>query len=194
MSRGYQLGPGVWVLLRYRVFDAEGEALEPAAVETGCVFGYGALLPALEAALEGKTVGARCAVELGPKDAFGDRDPELFLEVERSEFPPEVAPGDRFDAEQKDGTPLVLQVLEVSDAAVLVDLNHPLAGQRVRFEVEVLEARPASADELALAEARLEEDPGSDPGGGPAGPGAPGSEGQAPLIAPASLLRPRSRR
>jgi FKBP-type peptidyl-prolyl cis-trans isomerase SlyD len=182
VSRGYQLGPGIWTRLRYRVFDAEGEALEPDAVETGCVFGYGALLPALEAALEGKPAGARCSVELAPKDAFGKRDPKLTLEVERVEFPPGVSPGDRFDAERDDGTPLVLSVLEVSDTAVVLDLNHPLAGQRVRFEVEVLEARPASAEELALAEARLAEEPEGD------------SEAPEPLIDPARLLHRGSRR
>lgn len=183
MSRGYQLGPGVWARLRYRVFDAEGEALEPDAVEMGCVFGYGALLPALETALQGKAEGARCSVELASKDAFGKRDPTLCLEVLREEFPPDVAPGDRFDAERDDGTPLVLQVLEVSETGVVLDLNHPLAGQRVRFDVEVLEARPASEEELALAEARLEEEPENGPG-----------EEMAPLIEPARLLRRGSRR
>jgi FKBP-type peptidyl-prolyl cis-trans isomerase SlyD len=183
MSRGPQLGPGVWTRLRYRVFDAEGEALEAGAVETGCVFGYGALLPALERALEGKTAGALCSVVLAPKDAFGKRDPAHRLTVLRDDFPPDVAPGDRFDAEQDDGTPLVLQVLEVTETGVVLDLNHPLAGQRVRFEVEVLEARPASNEELALAEAVLLEDPEE-------APGRPTSA----LIHPARLLRRGSRR
>jgi FKBP-type peptidyl-prolyl cis-trans isomerase SlyD len=180
---GQQLGPGVWTRLRYRVFDAEGEALEAEAVETGCVFGYGVLLPALERALEGKTAGARCSVALNPKDAFGKRDPARCLEVERTEFPPDVAPGDRFDAEQDDGTPLVLQVLEVSENAVVLDLNHPLAGQRVRFEVQVLEARPATREELDLAEAALLDPPEEASGGPPE-----------PLIHPARLLRRGSRR
>jgi FKBP-type peptidyl-prolyl cis-trans isomerase SlyD len=179
VSRGHQLGPGVWARLRYRVFDAEGEALEPEAVEAGFVFGYGALLPALEAALGGKSTGSRLTVELAPKDAFGKRDSELRLEVERQEFPPDVTPGDRFDAERADGTPLVLQVLEVTEEAVVLDLNHPLAGQRVRFEVEVLEARPASREELALAEAHLAEEPEGSP---------------LPLIDPARLLRRGSQR
>jgi FKBP-type peptidyl-prolyl cis-trans isomerase SlyD len=103
--------------------------------------------------------------------------------VLRDDFPPDVAPGDRFDAEQDDGTPLVLQVLEVTETGVVLDLNHPLAGQRVRFEVEVLEARPASNEELALAEAVLLEDPEE-------APGRPTSA----LIHPARLLRRGSRR
>ncbi|HEX6274317.1 MAG TPA: peptidylprolyl isomerase [Polyangiaceae bacterium] len=185
MSRGYQLGPGIWTLLSYRVFDAEGEALDTEPVVMGCVFGFGALLPGVEAALEGKRVGARCSVELAPDEAFGERDATQCLEVERGEFPPDVAPGDRFDAEREDGTPQVLSVLEVTEESVILDLNHPLAGQRVRFEVEVLEARPATAEELALAEAVLADEPaegglglGSDPQGGPPA-----------LIDPTRLLR-----
>jgi FKBP-type peptidyl-prolyl cis-trans isomerase SlyD len=173
----------VWTRLRYRVFDAEGEALDADSVEMGCVFGYGALLPALEATLEGKTAGTRCSVELAPKDAFGKRDPSLTLEVLRDEFPPDVAPGDRYDAEGGEGTPLLLQVLEVTESSVILDLNHPLAGQRVRFEIEVLQARPASNEELALAEAALTGEPEDAPGGP-----AP------PLIDPARLLRRGSQR
>lgn len=183
MSRASQLGPGVWARLRYRVFDAEGEALEPAPVETGLVFGYGALLPALEAALAGKTAGARVVLELRPRQAFGERDPALVAEVAREEFPPGVAPGDSYEFEREDGTTVVLSVLDVTESGVVLDLNHPLAGQRVRFEVEVLEARPASADELSLAEARLGEDPSGPP---------ESSEGD--LIPPARLLRPGSKR
>lgn len=185
MSRGYQLGPGVWTLLSYRAFDAEGEALDAEPVVMGCVFGFGALLPGVEAALEGKRVGARCSVELSPGEAFGERDATRCLEVERGEFPPDVAPGDRYDAERDDGTPQVLSVLEVTEESVLLDLNHPLAGQRIRFEVEVLEARPATAEELALAEAVLAEEP--EGGGLRLGPDPP--EGAPALIDPTRLLR-----
>jgi FKBP-type peptidyl-prolyl cis-trans isomerase SlyD len=193
VSRGYQLGPGVWTRLSYRVFDAEGEALDPEPVVTGCVFGYGALLPGLEAALEGKRVGGRCSVELGPDEAFGERDATHCLEVERSEFPPDVAPGDRFDAEREDGTPQVLSVLEVTEESVILDLNHPLAGQRVRFEVEVLEARPATEPELALAEAALADEPEGSPGA-PPGLGSEPPPGSPALIDPARLLRRGTRR
>jgi FKBP-type peptidyl-prolyl cis-trans isomerase SlyD len=185
VNRGYQLGPGVWTRLSYRVFDAEGEALDAEPVVTGCVFGFGALLPGLETALAGKRVGSRCAVELSPSQAFGERDAAHCLEVERGEFPPDVAPGDRFDAEREDGTPQVLSVLEVTEGSVILDLNHPLAGQRVRFEVEVLEARPATAEELALAEAALAEEPE----GAASGPGSDPGGATPDLIDPARLLR-----
>lgn len=176
-TSGYQLGPGVWVRLRYAVFDADGEPVQSAPEETGVVFGYGALLPGVEEALQGATAGSRRSVELEPEEAYGRRDPEKQLEVAREDFPSDVAPGDRFEVERDDGTLAVVSVLEVADESVVVDLNHPLAGQRVRFEVEVLEARAASSEELEIAEASLL-DPPDDADEAPGG-----------LISPASLLR-----
>jgi FKBP-type peptidyl-prolyl cis-trans isomerase SlyD len=180
-----QLGPGVWTRLRYDVRDAEGESLAGAPAEMGCVFGYGALLPSLEQALEGLEAGDRKSVTLRAKDAFGERDPKAFVEFDRSEFPEGVSAGDRFEAEQADGTPMSLQVLDVDEERVVVDLNHPLAGQSVRFDIEVLEARPATDAEIRLAESRLEEDEESE---------EPQRTGLNGLLSPESLLRPRTRR
>lgn len=154
-SRGFQLGPGVWTRLRYRVFDAEGEAVEEAVREIGFVFGYGTLLPALEAALEGTTVGAKRTIELAPEDAYGKRQPELEMEIAREDFPPDVAPGDRYELEREDGSEVVVRVLDVSERGVIVDFNHPLADQRIRFEIDVLEARAATPAELEIAESAL---------------------------------------
>lgn len=159
------------VRLSYRVFDAEGEQVgegEPAA-PLGAIFGYGELLPALERALDGKTTGERATLELAPREAYGERDPKALIEVDREEFPADVAPGDRFEAERDEGGIVVLKVLDVTEDAVVVDLNHPLAGQKVRYELEVVEVRPATPGELEQAVFRLE------------APEAPGPEGLIPL-------------
>lgn len=153
--KGFQLGPGVWTRLRYRVFDAEGELVEGSGGEISFVFGYGTLLPALESALEGLAAGATRNVELSARDAYGERRPELELEIAREDFPPDVAAGDRFELEREDGTEVVVRVLGVSDEGVVVDFNHPLAGQRIRFEIEVLEARAGTPEELEIAESVL---------------------------------------
>jgi FKBP-type peptidyl-prolyl cis-trans isomerase SlyD len=174
----YQLGPGLWARLGYRVFDAEGEAVMTDELELECVFGYGVLLPALEHKLEGLSEGEQRSVWLKPAEAFGERDPEEVIEVERSEFPEDVAAGDCFDAEGEGGRRVLLQVLDVSEEAVVLDGNHPLAGQRVRFDVEARAIRPASESELSAAEERL----------------LAAEELGEPLIAPESLLRGRSRR
>jgi FKBP-type peptidyl-prolyl cis-trans isomerase SlyD len=168
----------MWARLGYRVFDAEGEMIETGDSELRCLIGYGVLFPALEDQLEGLSQGSSRTLLLRPEQAFGLRNPEAQVEVDRSDFPEDVAAGDRYEAEDEQGRPVLLQVLDVTDEGVLVDSNHPLAGQQLRFEVEALEVRPASELELAQAEQRLlsqEAEPEA-------------------LITPESLLRGPSRR
>jgi FKBP-type peptidyl-prolyl cis-trans isomerase SlyD len=174
----YQLGPGMWARLGYQVFDAEDALVETGESELACLIGYGVLFPALEEKLEGLAQGAARTVLLRPEQAFGVRNPEAQVEVDRGDFPADVAAGDCYEAEDEDGRPVLLQVLDVTLEGVLVDSNHPLAGQILRFEVEAREVRPATDLELEQAEQRLltaEAEP-------------------QPLITPESLLRGPSRR
>lgn len=179
-TQGYQIGPEMWVRLKVHVHDAEGEAVQDLPSETSFVFGYGALLPALEDGIAGLPEGAKKAVTLKPEQAFGERDPKATLEVLRDEFPEDVAEGDVFDAEDDDAPDglVLLRVLEVTPETVVLDRNHPLAGQKVRFDVEVLEVRPADEAEISAAEAALTTD------------GAP----EETLIPAASLLRGPTKR
>jgi FKBP-type peptidyl-prolyl cis-trans isomerase SlyD len=178
MALNYQIGPGMWARLGYQVFDAEDALVETGESELCCLIGYGVLFPALEEKLEGMDAGEQRTVLLRPEQAFGARNPGAQVEVERAEFPVDVAAGDCYEAEDERGRPVLLQVLDVSDEGVLVDSNHPLAGQTLRFEVEAREVRPATELELAEAERRLS---------------AQQSEPE-PLITPESLLRGPTRR
>jgi FKBP-type peptidyl-prolyl cis-trans isomerase SlyD len=150
----------MWVRLKVRIHDAEGAPAEDEPSETSFVFGYGALLPAVEAGIAGLPVGAKKSLTLKPEDAFGERDPKATLEVLRDEFPEDVAEGDVFDAEDDDapGGLVLLRVLEVTPESVVLDRNHPLAGQKVRFDLEILEVRPADEAEISAAEAALAAD------------------------------------
>ena len=151
----------MWVRLSVEVFDAEGAPVQDEPYEASFVFGYGAILPSLEMGIEGLPEGARKSLTLKPEDAFGERDPKAVLEVLRDEFPDDVAEGDGFDAEETEGGELpggavLLRVLEVTPETVVLDRNHPLAGQKVRLDVQVLEVRPAEPEEISAAEAALE--------------------------------------
>jgi FKBP-type peptidyl-prolyl cis-trans isomerase SlyD len=173
----------MWVRISVMVHDAEGAPVQDEPSETAFVFGYGAILPALEDGIAGLPQGAKKQVTLKPVDAFGERDPSAVLEVLRDEFPPDVAEGDVFDAEEDDapdapGGAVLLRVLEVTPDCVILDRNHPLAGQKVRFDVTVVEVRPAEEAEISAAEAAL------------TGPEPPPE----PLIPVASLLRGAPRR
>jgi FKBP-type peptidyl-prolyl cis-trans isomerase SlyD len=123
------------------------------------------LVPGLEAALAGLTVGDEKEVVVPAESGFGERDEELVLEIDRAEFPePEnITPGDEFVAESPDGDEVVMRVVALKPDAVVVDANHPLAGQTLHYSVTVREVRDATAEEIesaaqAFDEARHEHD------------------------------------
>lgn len=159
------LGPGVWATLCYHLYDAE-DAIVESSDEAGCIealYGYGQLSPSLERGLDGARVGDTRTVILKGDDAFGERDLEQILEVDRAEFPADVQPGDEFEAEGEGGRAVPLRVLDVTDEVVVIDTNHPLAGQEVRIEVTVEDARAATGAEIAKAEELMLAEPPSGP-------------------------------
>lgn len=151
-----------FVVLAYTLKDDKGAVLDSSDVEDGepieYVHGYGMLVPGLEAALVGLKVGEAKKVVVSPEEGFGERDEELLLEVDRSDFPrPEkVKEGDEFIAESPDGEEVPMRVLEVKADSVVVDANHPLAGVTLHYEVKVEEVREATEEELEDAAAAFE--------------------------------------
>ena len=139
---------GTRVELRCRLYDASGVPIESSdggdAIEY--VQGEEDLPPALQDALEGKEAGAKVRVTLAPDEAFGPHDPALVVHVPRSELPADVelvvgeflpvgledAPQDLEDEE------ILFRIVEVGDEEVVLDANHPLAGEAVTFELDVL--------------------------------------------------------
>jgi FKBP-type peptidyl-prolyl cis-trans isomerase SlyD len=117
------------------------------------------LVPGLEAALVGLEVGAAKDVTVSPEEGFGERDDELVLEIDRSDFPEpkNVKMGDEVVAESPDGDEVPMRVVEVKDETVVVDANHPLAGVTLRYAVIVKEITAASEEEIAEAAAGFEE-------------------------------------
>lgn len=156
------IGPNAHVVLDYTLRLAEGgEVIDASEGEDGepitYVHGYGMLVPGLEVALAGLKAGESRTVPLTPEEAFGERDDELLLEVDRSDFPTGVAVGDEFVAQSEEGDEEFLRVVEVREDAVVVDGNHPLAGVAVVYDIQVREVRAASDEEVEAAAAAFEE-------------------------------------
>jgi FKBP-type peptidyl-prolyl cis-trans isomerase SlyD len=154
----FQIGPETVVHVNYQLFDAEGELVEKSDPELALafLFGFGQLAPEIEQGLMGAGPGDTRCVRLKASQAFGDRDPERVIEVDRSELPSELEVGDEFEAEEESGELRSLVVLEMSDEHVVLDSNHPLAGQAVSIVFGVEAVRPARMDELAEAHLELE--------------------------------------
>ena len=151
------VAPGQWVHLRYRIFDSTGAALEDVPREITYLHGgHGELLAALETALEGREAGESVSAYLEPDAAYGQYDAERIVLVPRAQLPETLEAGMTFEGipgEAPDGRLYV--ATDITDDVVVLDANHPLAGIAVRFELEILAVRPASAEEIAAERERL---------------------------------------
>jgi len=158
------IAPQRVVTLHYVLSDQHGTVLDDSRARGQSLeylHGHGNLMAGLERALSGQDAGAQLSVTLMPAEAYGLRDEALVREVGRHAFPgAEVAPGMRFQTPGDDG-PEVVTVLEVRDDAVVIDTNHPLAGQTLRYRLEILDVRDATRAELAKGHPLP---PGTDPG------------------------------
>ena len=141
---------GVVVGIDYRLTVEDGTEVDSTTGRDPLHYlhGHGNIVPGLETALEGLEQGASVDVELQPEDAFGVRDEQRVIEVERErlDFEPEI--GAVVAAQLPDGRMQHLQISEVTDDSVTLDGNHPLAGETVRFEVTVRSLRKATDDEI----------------------------------------------
>lgn len=142
-----------YVVLDYVLYDEDGDVIEATDDEggrpIGFVHGYGTLVAGLEDGIVGMGAGETKEIVVPPEQGYGPHDEALEHWVDRSDFPPDVALDDEFEAEDERGEQITLRVVEVADDAVLVDANHPLAGESLRFEVMVRSVRPATPGELA---------------------------------------------
>jgi FKBP-type peptidyl-prolyl cis-trans isomerase SlyD len=108
------------------------------------------IIPGLENALEDKQAGDKTSVVIEPKDAYGEHDPEKIQRVPLSMFPDdvEITEGMQFEAQSPEGEPVLVTVTEIDSGEVVVDENHPMAGVQLHFEVELVEVRKATEEEL----------------------------------------------
>ena len=148
----------VWVTVRYRLYDSQGEALEEGERQwTYLHGGYGAVFPKIEEALAGRTVGDTASLYLEPEDTFGDYDASLLKVVPRVGFPSALESGMTFEAvpgEAPDGE--LYTVTDFTDEAVVLDANHPLAGMALRFDLEIEDVREATDEEVDEERRRTE--------------------------------------
>lgn len=117
------------------------------------IHGTQSILPGLERGLVGKHAGDECEVVLEPEEGYGSHDPALDHSVARSKFPAgvDLQPGMTFQAERPQG-PVQVWVSEVRAEEVVVSTNHPLAGKRLKFSVQVVGVRQATPEEQAPPE------------------------------------------
>lgn len=143
------------VSLDYELTDTGGDLIERTEAPISYLHGgYEGIFPRVEQALDGKEVGHQCKVELPPEDAFGEYEAELLRVEPRDMFPANAEIGMQFegDAEasnHKNDGELVYTITDIADDKVVIDGNHPLAGQALIFSCTVRDVRAATGEELA---------------------------------------------
>ena len=112
--------------------------------------GHGQMISGFEQEILGASVGEKREFTLTPDRAYGERDEDAVQQIESSQFPEgmELQVGMVVGAHSDQG-PIQFTIKEIKDDLVTADFNHQMAGMTLRFNVEVIEVRPASEEELA---------------------------------------------
>jgi FKBP-type peptidyl-prolyl cis-trans isomerase SlyD len=147
-----EIAPNHVAFFHYTLTDAEGSKLDSSEGESplSYIHGHRNIIPGLERALTGKQAGDSFKITLDPEEAYGAYDDSLVQTVPRQAFEIEedLEVGMQFQAQFKDGE-RIISVKAIRDDEVIVDGNHPLAGETLTFDVEVTDVREATEEELS---------------------------------------------
>ncbi len=139
------------VSIHYTLTDDAGETLDSSEggdAPLAYLHGHRQILPALESALDGSSVGDTVTVRIEAEQGYGEHDAEKVIEVSRSAFDFSVSPGEVVQAQHPSGDQHHFMVVDVGDSTVTLDGNHPLAGKVLNFAVRVMGVRDATREEL----------------------------------------------
>jgi FKBP-type peptidyl-prolyl cis-trans isomerase SlyD len=139
---------GSMVSIEYTLRDDSGNVIDTNAGKEPLTFieGAGQIVKGLERELSGMKVGDQKKVQVKPEDGYGLPDKNAFHEIPREKVPPEgQKPGAMLMTKAPDGGAIPMRVHEVKEKTVIVDLNHPLAGKTLNFDVKIKEIRAAEA-------------------------------------------------
>ena len=139
------------VSIHYTLTNDKGETLDSSEGKEPLDYiqGVGNIIPGLEEALEGKTAGEKLNVRIEPNMAYGERMDDMVQVIAKSMFEgvDNIEVGMQFHADVSAG-PGVVTIIKIDGEDVTIDGNHPLAGEALTFDVEVVTVRDATADEM----------------------------------------------
>lgn len=147
-----QIAKNTVVTLDYTLTDDTGNVIDKSHDgQFAYLHGASNIIPGLENALAGKTTGHEATVTVDPAEAYGERDDSKVAVIARDMFPTDtdIEPGMQFQAQGPDGQTLLVSVANVDGDDITVDANHPLAGQKLNFDVKVVDVRDATDEELS---------------------------------------------
>jgi FKBP-type peptidyl-prolyl cis-trans isomerase SlyD len=139
------------VVIHYTLKDDAGAVVDSSAGGDPLAYiqGHGNLVPGLEKALEGKEAGSKLDVSVAPEDGYGKHDAKLIQQVPKRSLQGagQLRKGMQFQARTDEGMRVFTVTAMVGDMVTL-DGNHPLADKTLNFNVEIVEVREPTAEEL----------------------------------------------
>ncbi|MGC4397359.1 FKBP-type peptidyl-prolyl cis-trans isomerase [Hydrogenophaga crocea] len=137
------------VTVSARILDGKGKLLDDGKTARAYLHGgYGNTLQGIEVALENQEKGFSTTLTLQPSLAFGERDESLVTSIPKSQFPPGVKVGGQLEGHDDQGRRQLFTVVKIKGDKVLLDGNHPLAGEDLNITLKVLDVRAATAEEI----------------------------------------------
>ena len=140
------------ITINYVLKDDKGELIDQSTDGSFCyLHGAQNIIPGMENALTGKTTGDALNLVIEPAEAYGEYNPNLTQVVDRGMFDPndQVEAGMQFQAQDQQGNMMIITVAKVDGEQVTIDGNHPLAGVTLHYDIEVVDVRDATDEELS---------------------------------------------
>ncbi len=140
------------VEMHYTLKNDTGDVLDSSKGQAPMPFlqGHGNIISGLEKAIEGMKVGESCDVSVEPAEAYGEHHFEAIQEIPKEALQgiDNLVVGMDLQSQDEKGNPLVVRVTEINKDSVIIDANHPLAGQTLSFSVSIEGIRDATKEEL----------------------------------------------
>ena len=146
-----QISKNSVVTLNYTLKNDQGDMLDESQDGSFLyLHGAGGIIPGLEGQLEGKKTGDSFKTHIEPADGYGERDDSMVQIVPRDMFEADhpIEEGIQFHAESPEGDMLTVTVTKIDGDSITVDGNHPLAGIALNFDINIVDIREASSEEI----------------------------------------------
>ena len=152
MTEQLKVDDGHVVSMDY-VLQVDGKVVDSSEAGTPLQFiqGMGHIIPGLEHELYDMKIGENKKVVVLPKDGYGEVDPEAFMDVPRDSFPTDVPleKGTELELREQSGHPMLARIDTISDESIRLNMNHPLAGKELHFDVKIAGLRAATEEEVS---------------------------------------------
>ena len=137
---------GMLVSMEYTLKGTDGKVIDSSKGREPLKYVHGqkSMIPGLEKELTGMKVGSEKNVTVKPEDAYGPRNPNAVQEIPKEKIPPNALKvGAVLQGQDDQGRPLLARIQEIKDKAVVIDMNHPMAGKTLVFNIKIVDIQPA---------------------------------------------------